>query len=368
MIQRVAIISPYALNVFGGVQEQALAMSRELSRRGVEVLLVAPDSDDRTIYDTPARVEHFGRRVSIRANGSRAPLALGPSATFHARDAVREFNPDVVHFHEPFAPMLGWAALKAHEFASVATFHRSGDGPAIRLTKPLLRRLARGIDVALSVSQAARDTLTAATGLASEVLFNGFETDRFVHSPRQRGHEVILFTVGRFEARKGVAVAIEAVRRHNDQAKDPWQLVVAGDGPERARLHALAAHDERIVFLGAVDDEQKRAWLRRASVVVAPATHGESFGMVLLEAMASEVVVVASDIEGYRQAADGHATLVTPGDPDALAAGVERALASEGPESLDAARRHAESWSMTRLMDLYLERYQSAIELFSPSR
>jgi len=368
VIQRVAIISPYALSVFGGVQEQALAMSRELSRRGVEVLLVVPDEKDQENHDTPARVERFGRRVSMRANGSRAPLTLSPSAAFRARAAVRDFGPDVVHFHEPFAPVLGWATLRAHEVASVATFHRSGDGPATRLTKPLLRRLARGVDVALSVSPAARDTLAAASGLASEVLFNGFETDRFVASPRQRGHEIIVFTVGRLEERKGVAVAIEAVRRHNDRARVPWQLVVAGDGPERARLQALAAHDERVVFLGAVDDEQKRAWLRRATVFVAPATRGESFGMVLLEAMASEVAVVASDIEGYRQAADGHATLVAPGDPDALAAGIEHALASESTERLDAARRHAESWSMTRLMDLYLARYESSHELFSRSR
>ena len=368
MIERVAILSPYALSVFGGAQEQALAMSRELSRRGVQVLLVAPDRDDQQTYDTPARVERFGRRVSIRANGSRAPLTLSVRATLRARRAVREFRPDVVHFHEPFAPLLGWATLTAHEFPSVATFHRGGGGPAIRLTKPLLRRLARGVDVALSVSEAARNTLHDACGRKSDVWFNGFETDRFVASPRQRSREVILLTVGRLEQRKGVAVAIEAVRHHNEEAKDPWQLVIAGDGPERARLRALAAHDKRIVFLGAIDDEQKRAWLRRATLFLAPATHGESFGLVLLEAMASEIPVVASDIEGYRLAARGYATLFNAGDPVALAGAIELSLSQDSPAAIDAARRHAEEWSMTRLMDRYLDRYHDAIELFSSSR
>lgn len=367
-MKRVALISPYALSVFGGVQEQVLAMSRELSRRDLEVLIVAPDGRDKAIYDTPASVARFGGRVAIPANGSRAPLTLSPGAARAARAAVTAFAPDVVHFHEPFAPLVGWATLRAHAFASVATFHRSGSGPALTLTGPLLRELAKGIDVAVSVSAAAHDTVRRAAGLESDVLFNGFETDRFVTSTRQRGDEVLLLSVGRLEERKGVATAIEAVRSHNDAAAQPWRLVVVGDGPERDKLRALAGGDEQIVFVGAVSDDEKRGWLRRASLFLAPATHGESFGLVLLEAMASECSVVASDIEGYQSAAGGHATLFRAGDSAALTAAIKLALRSESAASVAAARQHAESWSMRALIDEYLERYERARQRFYVNR
>jgi phosphatidylinositol alpha-mannosyltransferase len=367
-VKRVALISPYALSVFGGVQEQVLAMSRELSRRDVEVLIVAPDARDDTTYDTPARVTRFGRRVAMPANGSRAPLTLSPGGARAARAAVSAFAPDVVHFHEPFAPLVGWATLRAHTVPSVATFHRSGHGPALSLTGPLLRELAKGIDVAVSVSPAAHATVRRAVGIDSDVLFNGFETERFVTSPRRRGDEVLLLSVGRLEERKGVATAIEAVRHHNESAAQLWRLVIVGDGPEREKLRALAGGDEQIVFVGAVSDDEKRGWLRRASLFLAPATHGESFGLVLLEAMASECSVVASDIEGYQSAAGGHATLFRAGDPRALATAIELALRSESDASVAAARQHAESWSMRRLMDAYLERYERAHQHFYVSR
>jgi phosphatidylinositol alpha-mannosyltransferase len=366
--RRVAIVSPYALSVFGGVQEQVLAMSRELSRRGDAVVVVAPDVHDHAPLDTPARVERFGRLLSLPANGSRAPLTLSPFAARRAYDAVRSFRPDVVHFHEPFAPLVGWATLRAHDTAAVATFHRSGDGPALRLTGPLLRTLATRLDASVAVSTQAASTIRSAAGIAAHVLFNGFEVERFVEHPRERASEVVLVTVGRLEERKGTSSAIRAVRAHNARSSRHWLLVVIGDGPQRAALDVLADHDPSIVFLDALGDEQKRSWLRRANVVIAPATRGESFGLVLLEAMASEASVVASDIDGYRDAAGGHALLFAPGDANDLERAVEAALAEETPERIAAARAHAEYWSMRRLMDEYELVYQAAHEHFDSNK
>lgn len=366
--RRVALVSSYALSVFGGVQEQVLAMSRVLSNRGVDVLIVAPDERDRASYDTPARVVRLGRRLSTPANGSRAPLTLSPRASLRARAALDAFTPDVVHFHEPCAPLLAWSALVAHDRPALGTFHRAGEGPALRYTGVLLRRLTAGLDVAVSVSNAAAATWRRACGLDSEVLFNGFETERFVSGARERADHVVLFYVGRFERRKGVETAITAVREHNGRSGDAWQLVIAGDGPDRDRLEALAARDEAIVFVGPVSDEEKRRWLRRVDALIAPSIRGESFGLVLLEAMASETLVVASDIDGYRDAAGGHATLFEPGDPAALEAAITRALAGQSEQGLTAARRHAERWSMSALVESYLERYERAIRRFQANR
>jgi phosphatidylinositol alpha-mannosyltransferase len=368
VIRRVALVSPYALSVFGGVQEQVLAMSRELSSRTLDVLVVAPDVNDHAVYDTPANVRRFGTRRSLPANGSRAPLSLSPRASRAAYRAVGEFAPDVVHFHEPFAPLVGWSTLRAHQFASVATFHRHGSGPALTLSAPLLRGLARGLDVSTAVSEAAAQTLRHAVGIEASVLFNGFETERFVTSPRVREKEVVLVVVGRLEERKGVQVAIDAVRAHNARGLDQWRLVVIGDGPERARLEARAAHDEMVVFEGAVDDGRKRSWLRRAHVLLAPALHGESFGLPLLEAMASETSVVASDIAGYREAAGGHAVLFDAGDPTGLERGIVQALDIESDQRVASAREYAEHWSMRRLVDAYLGFYDEGIGRFNLAR
>lgn len=362
---RVALVSPYALSVFGGVQEQVLAMSRELARRGHVVLIIAPDAADRAIYDTSAEVQRFGNLVSLPANGSRAPLSLSLVASRAAHRALSDFAPDVVHFHEPFAPLVGWAALRAHDACAVGTFHRSGAGPALRLTRPLLELLAKGLDATVAVSEAAAVTIRSAVHVEPRVLFNGFETERFVATPRERTSETTLVTVGRLEERKGTAHVINAVRTHNARQRDQWRLVIIGDGPQRGGLEALAAHDDMITFTGALDDRDKRAWLRRANALVAPATHGESFGLVLLEAMASETTVVASDIDGYRDAVGDNGVLFRAGDPAALEEAVVRALAHETPDALARARAYAEHWSMRALIDAYELVYARALELFA---
>jgi phosphatidylinositol alpha-mannosyltransferase len=350
---RVALVSPYALSVFGGVQEQTLAMSRELARRGHDVLIVAPNGRDHATYDTPAKVERFGWLLSLPANGSRAPLTLSPLATRRAWFVVENFKPDVVHFHEPFAPMIGWGVLRTHRAPSVATFHRSGAGPALTLTKPMLRILAHDLDVTAAVSEPAAATIHAACGLSPTVLFNGFESDRFTSLPRTRTDE----------ERKGTIHAIRAVLAHNARGASQWRLVVIGDGARRASLEELST-SSHIQFLGAVDDEQKRSWLRRANAVLCPAIGGESFGLVVLEAMASESSVVASNILGYREASGGFATLCEPGDDESLERGIERALANETPESIAMAHAHAQHWSMASLVDAYEDLYTVARERF----
>ena len=123
-----------------------------------------------------------------------------------------------------------------------------------------------------------------------------------------------------------------------------------------------------IEFVGALDDVDKRAWLRRANALIAPATHGESFGLVLLEAMASEIVVVASDISGYREAVGSHGVLFAPGDEAALEVAITKALAVETPQVIAAARDYAQRWSMSALMDAYDVIYDSACERFKAAR
>ncbi len=368
-MRRVALVSPYALSVPGGVQEQILSMSRELSRRGHEVLVLSPDESDVAHYDTPASVLRLGRLASVPANGSRAPLTLSWSASRRARAALASFGATLVHFHEPFAPVLGWSSLWAHRIPAVGTLHRAGVGPAISLTRPLLRALSKRVDVLAAVSAAAASTWSAPAGVDPVVLFNGFELERFVEPARRVPERPSVLFVGRFEERKGASDVLRAVQIHNaTHPADPWNLVLAGDGPQRATLEALAGDDEHVSLPGAVSDEHKRDLLRSASVAVAASTHGESFGLVVLEPMAAGVPVVASDIEGYREAAGTQATFFRAGDPRSLEAAVREALATASPQRVLAARAHAERWSMSALMDAYEDLYARAEVLFGRLR
>lgn len=357
---RIVLCCPYALSVFGGVQEQVLAMSRELAARGHEVLVVAPDESDHSPHDTAATIARFGRLSILPANGSRAPLTLSGRASRAARATIASFDPDVVHYHEPFAPRIGYAALRSHRWPSIATFHRSGEGPAVTLTRPLLRRLATGIDASAAVSDLANETAIAACGLRSTVLFNGFDMVRFQAFPRRSPTPPVLVTVGRLEERKGVATAIDAVMLHNAQVGEPerWRLLVIGDGDQRLALERRA-QSPLISFLGAVSEPEKRRLLRSASVALCPALYGESFGLVVLEAMASEVPVVASDIPGYAAAASRHATLFRVGDAADLERAIQQALVTT-PEAIEGARAHAAAWSMASLVDHYEGLYEAA--------
>lgn len=364
MIKRVALISPYALSVPGGVQEQTLAMSRELSSRSLDVLVIAPDQKDNFRYDTPAEVVKFGSMLSLPANGSKAPLTLQRRASAQAFEQICSFNPDVVHFHEPFAPLIGWRTLVRHRFPAVATIHRSGMGPAITLTTPVTRRLARGIDAWVAVSQMAAGTYRKSLPSEPRILFNGFEMNRFVAFERLTPTTPVFLAIGRLEERKGLEFAIRALRAHNEKSQDQWALRIIGDGPERARLVEIASGDANVTFLGRVDDETKRKEIRRCSALVAPSLYGESFGLILLEGMASEVPVVASDIDGYRQAAGGHAYLARAGDIEGLEGAMQAAIEGTSAAKLQSALLYAHKWSMKSLVDSYIEIYEQAATTF----
>jgi phosphatidylinositol alpha-mannosyltransferase len=362
-VSRVALVSPYALSVFGGVQEQVLAMARTLQSRGLEVLVVAPDSSDCDDHGTTVPIERFGRLLSIPANGSRAPVTVSLAASRAAQQCVERFAPHVVHLHEPFAPVFGYQLLRTHQLPLVGTFHRAGGGPAYSLTRPVLMKLARGIDCATAVSTSATETILEGANVRATTVFNGFETDRFREYARTSHAVPTVFFIGRLEARKGARTVLEAARLANQQGRG-WRFVVAGDGPEAAQLRREFAELSSVDFVGSVSDSDKRRLLREADVLVAASTHGESFGLVLLEAMAAETPVVASDIDGYREAAAGHATLFEPRNATSLVDAITRALGAD-VTNIAGAREHAEAWSMNSLMDLYDEIYDRAIDRFA---
>ncbi len=365
---RVAMVCPYDLSRPGGVQGQALGLARALQRLGHEVVVVAPD--DRGPGWATAHLYVTGRSIGVRSNGSVAPVSVSPLAAKRAVGAVQEWRADVVHLHEPLAPALGYGFLLVHRWPTVATFHRSGVLRASSLATPAARWACHRIDVRVAVSEVARQNAASLCRGEYEVLFNGVDLDRFVRArPVEPAAPAVLF-LGRHERRKGLGVLLEAF----SQLPSSWaqgaaggpaaELWVVGDGPETAALRARYPESARLRWLGVVSDEEVANRLAGATVLCAPSLAGESFGMVLLEAMAARCRVVASDIPGYREAAGPHAKLVPPGDVGALRAALAAVLREPRDEgALDGAAAHAGAWSMDHLARRYADAYRRAAGL-----
>jgi phosphatidyl-myo-inositol alpha-mannosyltransferase len=327
---RVAIVSPYDLTVPGGVQSHVRHLATQLRAMGDEVVLVGPGQD-------PGHLG-VGRSVGVPFNGSIAPIAPTLTAAARTRRSLARLRADVVHVHEPLVPAVGLTAALTAAAPVVATFHAwSDDTRLYRLARPVGRRVLDRVAVPIAVSAAAATYHAEALGVPARrfaIVPNGVEVARFTDPTplpelADPGRPTLLF-VGRLERRKGLDPLIRAFTRLKTEEPD-LRLLVVGEGPERDRCAALlpAALRDDVVFLGRVSDRELAGCYAAADLYVSPALGGESFGIVLLEAMAAGRTVVASDLPGYRSVVSDGVTgrLVPPGDPVALAAAIGELLA-----------------------------------------
>lgn len=347
---RIVLVSPYSWTTPGGVGNHIAHLAGHLRLRGHEVRIIAPADDD-----VGPGVIAVGRSLGIRYNGAIARLAFGPRVAARVRVALRRAQPDVVHVHEPFVPSVSMLATRASKVPVVATFHAAAPrSMALRAARGILRRIERKIAVRIAVSEEARRTIAGTVRNDVRVIPNGIDVSRFADVPPLDPGAAMVCYFGRLERRKGVRVLCEAfpeIKRAHPEAR----LVIAGDGPDRKdceeAIPASLVND--VTFLGRVSDEALVSVIGAASVVALPATGGESFGVVLLEAMAAGRPVVASDIPGYAAVArrDTEALLVPPGDVSALAAAVARVMADEplATKLAEAGRARASEFDWSRL-------------------
>ncbi|MEM9039774.1 MAG: glycosyltransferase family 4 protein [Actinomycetota bacterium] len=361
---RVGMICPYSLTIPGGVQMQVLGLARQLRRRGHEVRVLGPcDGPPPEPFVTP-----LGNSLPTTANGSVAPIAPDPPATLRTIRAIDHEGFDLLHLHEPLAPGPTLTAAMLHRLPTVGTFHAAGKSASYASMRWALARLINRIDVKVVVSKDAQKLVHGYLGGEFTMLFNGIEVAQIRgtepyerHPDREAGGPPVVFFCGRHEERKGLRVLIEAVRRMSG-AVEVW---IASDGPDTAELEAATDGDDRFRWLGRISDHEKFSRLRAADVFCAPSLGGESFGVVLLEAMAAETTVVASSIDGYRNVAthDVDALLPEPGDPDSLATALERAFHDPHLTARlrSAGGDRAEDFAMTALADRYLELYRQVV-------
>jgi len=351
---RIGIICPYSLSIPGGVQEQVMGLARELRRMGYEARVLGPcDGPPPASFVSP-----LGNSLPTSSNGSVAPIAPDPSAQFRTIRLLIEEDFDVLHLHEPLAPGPTETALFLHPAPIVATFHAAGISNGYRYLRTPLGKLADHINHRVVVSKDAQALIQGSFGGEYEVMFNGVELHRYRDAePRDIPGRSIFFC-GRHEERKGLDVLLAAF----SDLPDDVRLLIGSSGPDTKRLRETFGEHPRIEWLGRLSDEDKIAYLKGASVFCAPSLHGESFGVVLIEAMAASTPVVASSLPGYKNVATDSvdALLCEPGNQKQLTVALLRVL--DDPvlaERLRAAGdTRADEFSMTTLANRYAAIYE----------
>ncbi|MBP1158497.1 phosphatidylinositol alpha-mannosyltransferase [Rhodococcus sp. PvR044] len=326
---RIGMVCPYSFDVPGGVQAHVVELASVLIERGHKVSVLAPASEG---TELPDFVVSAGRAVAIPYNGSVARLSFGPVSYARVRRWIVDNDFDVLHIHEPNAPSLSMLAMKIAEGPIVATFHTSTTKSLVLSTfQGVLAPYLEKISGRIAVSELARRWQMESLGSDAVEIPNGVDVPAFANAdplpgyPRAGG--TVLF-LGRYdESRKGMAVLLEAlpelVAKHPD-----LEILVVGRGDEdRLRKDAgrFAGH---LRLLGQVTDAEKASALRSADVYCAPNLGGESFGIVLVEAMAAGTAVVASELDAFRRVLrDGTAGMLVPvGDSAALSTAIDSVL------------------------------------------
>ncbi len=382
---RVALLSPYSWTYPGGVTRHIEALAGELSAAGHDVRILAPfDPDGRRAArlhrgarpeprPRPENLVALGGTIGWPANGAVSNLALTPSAVSALRRELGRGRYDVVHVHEPVAPVIGWDALTSARAPLVGTFHCFSESAGAHAGANLLgaRRKLNRLRVRIAVSEAAAWTARRFYGGAYRVIPNGVAVPAEPPVPRLRaaGAPLRIAFVGQAVERKGLPVLLRAFAALRDELPVEVRLALVGVTPEE--VAPLVDDPAGIEALGRVSDERKRAVLAASDVLAAPSLGGESFGMVLTEAFAAGTPVVASDIAGYRGVVSpGRDGLLVPrGDAGALASTLrDLALDARLAPALGAeAARTAGGYAWPRVAAQVAAAYEDAIAIGEPA-
>jgi phosphatidyl-myo-inositol alpha-mannosyltransferase len=359
---RIGMVCPYSFDVPGGVQSHVLQLAEVLRERGQDVSVLAPSSPH---VQLPEYVVSAGRAVPIPYNGSVARLQISPAVSGKIRRWLADGDFDVLHLHEPNAPSVSMWALRIAEGPIVATFHTSTTKSLmLSVFGGLLQPMHEKIIGRIAVSDLARRWQMEALGSDAVEIPNGVDVEAMASAPLLDGYprpaKTVLF-LGRYdEPRKGMAVLIDALPRLVERFPG-LEVLIVGRGNEdelRAKAGDLAGH---LRILGQVEDTAKASAMRSADVYCAPNLGGESFGIVLVEAMAAGTPVVASDLHAFRRVLrDGEAgRLVAIDDSAALAEGLIAVLDDESlaqryaAAGADAVRRYDWPVVANQIMRVY---------------
>jgi phosphatidylinositol alpha-mannosyltransferase len=323
---KIAMVSPYDFTWPGGVTAHVAQLARELGRSGHEVKVLAPHSPSREFQDADLLVP-LGRSVPLPSGGSIARVSLSWWLYPKVRALLKKEQFDIIHLHEPMAPILPLCVLEFSKSVNVGTFHASYARQHLyRFTSPIIKRWQQRLHGNIAVSPAARRYVNNTFPGDYEIIPNGIDFKHFSTNvaplPQYQDGKLNILFVGRLEKRKGLRYLLEAYSKLKWEIPNIRLIVVGPGNPDKESYRILSSHNlQDVDFVGKVSYDDLPRYYASADIFCSPATGAESFGIVLLEAMSAGKPVVASDIEGFRGVmTDGeHGLLVPKKDSDALA-------------------------------------------------
>lgn len=322
---KIGLVCPYNIGLGGGVQECVIAARKELVDRGHDVHIITPLS--REARDDPPKGTIFvGTGTDVRSPFATTAQISASFSSDELENIVQSYDFDILHFHEPWVPMLSRQLLAKSKSINIATFHaRMPDGVMTKTIEkvitPYTKSILKSFDAHTAVSDAAAQYVRSLMDGEVEIIPNGINLAKYrpKRNPGSGGKRKILY-IGRLEGRKGVNYLIDAFAILNDPNSE---LLIAGNGPNRRKLEARVKSKNlnNVTFLGYVSEKEKIRLLRESDVFVSPAIYGESFGIVLLEAMATGIPTVAANNPGYSAVMQGRGlvSLVDPKDAEQFA-------------------------------------------------
>ncbi len=370
---KIGLICPYNIAKGGGVLEVVKAMQTELAKRGHDVTIITPQPREPYVDD--------GRKVLFLGSAADFKTPLNTTAQFSASVLTDEIDNmlereqfDILHFHEPWVPVLSRQILSRSLAVNVATFHaklpETFAGQTVgKVFTPYTKPLLRHIDAFTAVSEAAAEYLLSLADVSVEIIPNGINLKHF-HKPtvtKEADKLKTILYVGRLEHRKGVKYLLDAYAELETRESNV-RLQIAGDGPDREKLEAQAKELglKRVEFLGFIDEATKKQLLHTADLFCSPAVFGESFGIVLLEAMASGLVTVAGDNPGYESVMQGlgKLSLINPKDTSLFAHRLQLMLFDEDLRVLwqKWAKDYVKQFDYPKVIDRYEAVYEAALQ------
>lgn len=368
---KIGLVCPYNIALGGGVQEIVFALQEHLSKRGHTVKIITAQPRQKRKIDT-SNIIFLGTSIDLRwPNQTTAPFSstIDTEAIEQVMDAEKF---DILHFHEPWVPALSRQILARSQSVNIATFHAKVPETIVSRTlalviTPYMQTVLTDLHELTAASEPAAEYVRSLTDRPITIIPNGIDINHF-RSAARNGTEpdkTILY-VGRLEGRKGLRYLLMAYQLVARALPDV-RLVIAGNGPEQRRLELLADELElpNVKFLGYVSEEQKIQLMASSDLFCSPAVYGESFGIVLLEAMASGLVTVAGDNSGYASVMQGLGalSLVNPRDTPEFARRITLLLTEPKLRALwqSWARQHVKQYSYKVVVDQYETLYKRAL-------
>jgi len=371
---KIGIVSPYDFTWPGGVTNHISHLAHRFTAMGHQVKILTPHSPSRDM-PTDGDFIPLGRSVPIPAGGSVARVSLSVWLYGRIKDLLNKEAFDILHIHEPLAPFLPICVLQSSASVNVGTFHAyHGSHKVYRVSHPLLRLWYKNLDGRIAVSEAARQHVSKFFPGTYEIIPNGIDVGHFSKGVTpiedlQDGKINILF-VGRLEKRKGLRYLLEAFAQLRWEFPETRLIVVGPGNPDKDCYRVLSERSLKdVVFVGPVNYDTLARYYRTADIFCSPATGKESFGIVLLEAMASSTPIVATDIEGYAALLEGgkYGRLVPPKDSSALADALTSLI--KNPKLMQQmafdARQIVEKYSWEVVSQRVLDYYRSLLEVNS---